>query len=117
MAKNADDRIWYIIAYLIPYMISGIVVLFLKGESNKRLRLHAMQSIFLGILMIILWIVFTFITFGFFYIIGALLSLFVWLYGLYVGFEAYNGRDVTIPTITEYAKRYSGSEEKSKSKK
>lgn len=69
-----------------------------------------MQAIFLGILMIIVSIVFTVISFGLFFIgtLGTLLNLFIWLYGLYVGFEAYNGNDITIPVITDYAKRYSG---------
>jgi uncharacterized membrane protein len=108
MAKKSDDNVWYIIAYLIPYMISGIVVLFLKGNDNTRLKLHAMQSIMLGILQIIIWIIFGWLLFGFFSVFGVLLNVLLWLYGLYVGFEAYNGRDVVIPTITDYAKRYSG---------
>jgi uncharacterized membrane protein len=106
--QNTDDRVWFIIAYVLT-IITGILTLIVKGETDKRLKLHAMQAIFLGIAMIIVAIVFDLLFFiGFFGIIGSLINLLLWLYGLYVGFEAYNGRDVEIPVISDYARRYSG---------
>ncbi len=120
MAADQDDNAWYIIAYVIP-IVTGIVVLFLKGGKNNRLKLHSMQSILLGILWIVVAIIFNIISIiiFFFWIISTLLLLFIWLYGLYVGFKAYEGIDIVIPTITEYAKRYSNYKEgkRSKSKK
>lgn len=114
MATKNDDKPWYIIAYVIP-IVTGVIVLFLKGESDKRLKLHAMQSIMLGIFWVVVSIVFSVINaFIFlFSIFTSLLLLFIWLYGLYVGLEAYNGRDMVIPKITEYAKRYSGTDKTS----
>ncbi len=74
-------------------------------------KLHSFQAIFLGIVAIIVAVLFDWIpVIG---LLGSLLGLLIWLYGLYVGFEAYNGRDVVIPYITEYAKRYSGYDTKS----
>lgn len=100
---NEDTRSWYIIAYVLT-IITGIVVLLFKGDEDKRLKMHAMQAIFLGIVMIIIGFIF-----GLFLgIVASLINLLIWLYGLYVGFEAYNGRDVEIPVLTDYAKRYSG---------
>ncbi|MGI0100555.1 MAG: DUF4870 domain-containing protein [Candidatus Micrarchaeaceae archaeon] len=109
--KGVDEsKAWFIAAYVIPYMISGIIVLFLKGEEDKRLKFHAMQSIFLGILMIVVSIVFDILSLGIFLIgtLGIILIVFLWLYGLYIGFEAYNGKDIAMPMITDYARRYSG---------
>jgi len=109
-STSEDDRIWYIITYVVP-LLTGILTLIVKGEHDKRLKLHAFQSIFLGIAIIIVAIVFNiffFIGLGFISILGSFINLLLWLYGLYVGFEAYNGKDLVIPTITEYAKKYSG---------
>jgi uncharacterized membrane protein len=100
---NEDTNAWYILAYIIP-LITGIIVLVLKGEGDNRLKMHAMQSIFLGIIIFVVAIVFGWIL-G---IIASLINLLLWLYGLYVGFEAYNGRDITIPVLTDFAKQYSG---------
>lgn len=106
--STSENRGWFIVAYFLS-LVTGIVVLFLKGEEDKRLKLHAMQAIFLGILMIIVYVIFTVLSFGLFFFgfLGGLLNLFIWLYGLYVGFEAYNGKDITIPVITDYATKYS----------
>ena len=109
-AGNVHDKAWLIAAYIVPYMISGIVVLFLKGGSDSKAKLHSFQSIFLGIAMIVIAIVFDMLSFtGIFLMgtIGALLVVFLWLYGIYVGLEAYSGRDVVMPVITDYARRYS----------
>ncbi len=107
---GGHDKMWLLAAYIVPYMVSGIVVLFLKGEGDAKVKLHSMQSIFLGIAMILISVVFDILSFfGIFLmgVIGALLLLFMWLYGIYVGLEAYAGRDVVMPVITDYAKRYS----------
>ncbi len=114
-AKKADDakidnNVYFIIAYVVP-ILTGIIVLFISEDRGKRLKLHAIQSIFLGILLVVVAVIFGligFITFGLFSVIGTILELLIWLYGLYIGFEAYNGRDIVIPTITSYAKHYSG---------
>ncbi len=120
MATNsnavADDKIWYIIAYVLSF-ITGFFVLIIKGEQDQRLKMHAMQAIFLGVISIIIWVLFGLLFFFGLGIIGSLLNLLVWLYGLYVGFEGYNGKDIKIPVITDYAKRYSGYGQKSASKK
>jgi uncharacterized membrane protein len=105
-----ENKVYFIIAYIIP-IITGLIVLFINEGKDKRLKLHAIQAIFLGILLILISVIFGFIGFlslGLFSVIGAILELLIWLYGIYVGFEGYAGRDVEIPTITSYAKRYSG---------
>jgi hypothetical protein len=35
-------------------------------------------------------------------LLSSVLSLLIWLYGLYVGFEAYSDRDVKIPWISGF---------------
>jgi hypothetical protein len=38
-------------------------------------------------------------------VLSALLGLLIWVYGLYIGFKAYNGVDVEIPIITDFVKK------------
>ena len=95
---ESDDRVVYIFAYLLTW-ISGILVYITLGQKNKRMKFHALQAIMLGIAaFIIAWI-----PIPFFFLIGFLL----WLYGMYVGVVAYNGRDISMPIIGEYAEKYS----------
>lgn len=109
MATKEDNAPWFIIAYVIP-ILTGIIVLFLKGDDDKRLKLHSIQAILLGIAFVVLWIIFGALTFFLFFlwVFTSLILLLIWLYGLYVGLEAYRGRDMVIPKITELARRYSG---------
>lgn len=105
--NKSDDKILFIVAYIIP-LLTGILVLILNKDKDKRLRLHSFQAIFLGIVFVILWVLFSVLFFiPFLGVIGSLIWFLLWLYGLYVGFEGYNGRDIVIPVITDYAKRYS----------
>ncbi len=104
---KSDDKVLYIIAYLIP-ILTGILVYIINGNKNKRMKLHAVQSLFLGIVFVVVDIALGFLFFvPFLGIITSLILLLIWLYGLYAGFQAYNGVDIEIPLITDYAKRYS----------
>ena len=69
------------------------------AQTNKRMKFHAIQAVLLGIASFIIgWV-----PLPFFNIAGLVL----WLYGLYVGLLAYEGRDISIPVIGEYAIKHS----------
>lgn len=101
MAGKKDDvRVLYILAYLLEWL-SGIIIFFAFGKDDKKIRKHSLQAILLGIISII--------TVSFFSIIGlqlfgSAIALLIWLYGMYVGFEAYQGKEISIPFISEYVK-------------
>lgn len=112
-SDSIDDSAFFIIAYVLE-IVTGIIVLLIKADDDKRLKLHSFQAIFLGIVAIVVWVLL-----GWIPIIGILgdaIGLLIWLYGLYVGFEAYRGNDIIIPYITEYAKRYSSYDAKTPEK-
>lgn len=94
---SSDMGILFIFSYLLTWL-SGIIVYITEGQKDKRQKFHALQAIMLGIILTIL----SFIPF-----IGWIILLFGWLYGLYVGWKAYNGTDLEMPLIGKYAKDYS----------
>lgn len=92
----------YIITYLIPF-VTGILVLLINEDKDKRLKYHALQAVFYGIAMMVLYLIAAAI-----FLPGAQLLLFIlWLYGLYVGYQAYMGEDISIAVIGDYAMKYS----------
>jgi len=108
-AGAINDNAFFIIAYVLE-IVTGIIVLLIKSDDDKRLKLHSFQAIFLGIIAIVIAVLFGLIPLiG---LAGNVIGLLIWLYGLYIGLEAYRGNDIVIPYITEYAKRYSGYETK-----
>jgi uncharacterized membrane protein len=104
-ADKESLRSYFILAYILT-LVTGIAVLILGGESDWRLKLHAFQAIFLGIVMVVVGIVFGLIPF--FGGIGIVINVLIWLFGIYVGLHAYKGNDIEIPLITYYARQYAG---------
>ncbi|MCL4452890.1 hypothetical protein [Ferroplasma sp.] len=109
MSDKEDNSIMYVIAYLIP-ILTGIFVYIFYGE-NKRLKFNAVQSISLGIAIIILDVIFYLISFSILApvsYISDIIGILLWIYGLYIGYKASLGTDIYIPYIGEYAARLSG---------
>ncbi len=100
MSKEAGN-ILYIFTYLFSWL-SGLVIFVTEGQNNKRMKFHSLQAIFLGITAVVVNIVLFFIPF-----LGSFLAFLIWLYGMYVAIEAYEGKDVNVPLIGDYATKYS----------
>ncbi|MGC8568013.1 MAG: hypothetical protein ACP5RP_02695 [Candidatus Micrarchaeia archaeon] len=112
MAENEANKTDYFIAYLL-LLITGIIVYFISGEKDRKAKFHALQAIMLGIAQII---VIVFLSTIYLAIIGKVLSLLIWIYGIYIGIEAYNGNEVVVPYITEFAKEMAGIKSNDKGK-
>lgn len=95
---NEDKNPLFIVAYF--FTIFSGAILFVIAKENKRLQFHAMQSIYLGIISFIVGILIGILA-------GSSLSSFIvavlWIYGVYLGFKAYDGEDLHIPFIGEYS--------------
>lgn len=98
--EKEKNNIWYIITYILTWL-SGIIVFVTEGQKDKRLKFHSLQAIFLGIVGTVLDFLLFFIPF-----LGPFLLFLVWLYGMYIGFKAYNGVDVKVPVLGDYAAKY-----------
>ncbi len=99
MAKQnkKGNGLVYIFTYLLTWL-SGIIVFITVGQNDGRAKFHALQAIFLGVVLFVI---------GWIPIIGWAIGILGWLYGLYIGFMAYQGDDCEIPVIGAYARQYS----------
>ena len=97
-------EILYLLTYLLTWL-TGIIVYITEGQKNKRLKFHAIQAIFLGIAAFVVSFILEF-TFIFSYI-GTIISILAWVYGMYIGYMGSKGKDIEIPVIGEYARKYS----------
>ncbi len=98
--EQEADQLLYFLVYVLE-LVSGLFVYFFIDTGNKRLRMHAVQAVFLGIVTIAAGIFFSLILLP---EIGSAVSFIIWIYCLYVGLEAYKGNDIHIPIISDYAK-------------
>jgi uncharacterized membrane protein len=93
-----NDRILFLLAYVFP-IISGAIIYLFFSKGNKQLKIHSEQAIILGVIIIVVEAVLFLVPY-----IAGIIGLLMWLYGIYVGFEAYMGRDVEIPYITDFVR-------------
>ncbi len=104
--KSENDKIMFFIAYILP-VISGILIYVLYADKDKRLKFHAVQAIIYWIVAaVIVWILeFLFVFFFFLLFLIPLLWLLVWIYAMYIAYQAFNGTDMEVPYIGEMAKK------------
>ncbi|MCL5427927.1 MAG: hypothetical protein M1321_01975 [Candidatus Marsarchaeota archaeon] len=108
-ATKSEDKIMFIVAYLVP-VLAGVVVYVLYADKDRELRFHAVQSILFGVAFWVLWWILGaifFISFAGHFIWGEVLDAvmaLLWLYGLYVGYNAFMGRRILIPVAGNLAK-------------
>jgi len=96
-SKNVNNA-YFILTYLLSFL-SGIAVLVLYGDTNSRLKLHALQAILLGIISVVVAAIFNLLLPP----LGSISGLLIWVYGMYIGLEAYSGNDIDIPIVSEFA--------------
>jgi uncharacterized membrane protein len=93
--KQANDTgLVYVLIYFFTWLTG--IIFFVIEKDNKKVRFHALQAIFLGVIMMVL---------GFTFIL-AIIDPLIWLYGLYIGFKQSQGETVRIPYLAEYADKY-----------
>jgi uncharacterized membrane protein len=101
---SENKSMLYIVAYLFEW-VTGIVV-YLTAGDRKRLKMHSVQAIMLGVISIILAFAFGLLLVP---VVSTVINIIIWLYGMYVGYKAYTGVDIQIPWITEYVEGKLGS--------
>jgi uncharacterized protein len=92
-----DDKLWALLAYVLTPIVP-IIILLLEDKKNRPfLREHNIQALVWGVLTVIIgWAL------AFLFCIPYLL---MWAVAIYWGIQAYNGKLVTIPFITDFIKK------------
>lgn len=95
---SSNEKLLSALTYPIP--IVGIVILVSDSmKANPVMRKHAVQSIALGVVLAVISIVL-----GIIPVVGCLAPI-LWLaVTIYYAVQAYNGKEFTIPVITDFCK-------------
>ncbi len=87
---TSSDKLWALLAYVFSPLAPVIILLMADKKDRPFIKAHNIQALILGII--------TVITSGF------CVGILVWFYAIYCGFQAYGGKTVTIPVITDLVK-------------
>jgi uncharacterized membrane protein len=95
---TSNDKLLAALTYPIPLV--GIIILVSDSmKNNPFLRTHAIQSLALGVVLFVLSFIITLIP-----VIGCFTPI-IWLgITLYYAYQAYQGKDVTIPVVTDFCR-------------
>ena len=98
MENNSNDKLLSALTYPLPLI--GIVILISESmKNNPVLRTHAVQSIALGVIIGVVSTVLTPVA-G----LGCLVGIAGLAITLYFAYQAYQGKEVNIPLITDFCK-------------
>jgi uncharacterized membrane protein len=87
---TSDDRLWALLTYIFSPLVPIIVLLMPDKKDRPFIKAHNMQALVLGIITVITST----------FCIGIL----VWFYQIYCGIQAYQGKLVQIPLVTDLVK-------------
>jgi uncharacterized membrane protein len=95
---TGDDKLWALLTYVLSPLVP-VIILFMEDKKNRPfIREHNMQALILGVVNIVLGFVLSFT------VVLACVPLLVWFYMIYLGLQAYQGKSVQIPLITDLVK-------------
>jgi uncharacterized membrane protein len=95
---TSDDKLWALLSYVI-WIIIPIVVLLMEDKKNRPfIKMHAMQALVWAVVAAIVT------TITSFFIIGVCIGPICWIISIYWGIQAYQGKAVNIPVITNFVK-------------
>ena len=95
---TSDDKLWALLAYVLSPLVPIIILLMEDKKDRPFIKAHNMQALVLGVVNFILAVVLGWTVFL------SCVPLLVWLYMVYLGIQAYQGNEVTIPVITDFVK-------------
>ncbi len=97
---TSEDKLWAALGYPIP--ILPIIVLLMEEKKNRPfLRFHAIQSLAFNVAIYVIVTILTIVTFG----IGSLCFPVAWLVSFWPAYEAYQGKLLEIPVVTNFIKK------------
>jgi uncharacterized membrane protein len=99
----SDPKLWALLAYVLSPVVPIIILLVENMKNQPGLKPHTMQALVAGVAIIAV----TFVL-GVIPIIGCLspiVALAGWIAMIYWGFQAYSGKPVTIPVVTNLVQK------------
>lgn len=95
---TSDDKLWALLAYIFTPLVPIILLLMQDKKDRPFIKAHNAQALAWGVVFYVI------VTITSFFLIG----LCIWPLGLilqiYWGIQAYNGKYVNIPVVTDFVK-------------
>lgn len=97
---TSDDKLWAALAYVFTPLIPVVLMLIESKKNRPFIKAHNAQALALGL---ILWAINAALTpvLG----LGCVTGIATLVLVIYLGIQAYNGKEINIPVITDFVKK------------
>jgi uncharacterized membrane protein len=93
-----DDKLWALLSWIFAPLVP-IIVLLLEDKKNRPfIKYNAMQALIFSVVAYVLTAVLSAV------IVGCFIGVAALVYQIYLAIQAYNGKWVTVPVLTDFAK-------------
>ena len=96
-----DDKLWAFLAYVFTPIVPIILMLMEDKKNRPFIKAHNAQALAWGVINVVGG---TILSSVLFFCLGAP-SIIIWAVGVYWGWQAYQGQEVTIPFVTDFVKQ------------
>lgn len=101
-SATSNDNLMALLSYLFAPVVGIIVLLIDSMKNNPVLRSHAIQSIALAVVLFVVSFLLTVVTGGLASCVAPLLVIGA---QIYYGIQAYQGKPINIPFVTDFCKK------------
>lgn len=91
---TSDDKLWVLLAYILSPIVPIIIMLMEDKKNRPFIKAHNAQALVVGVVEFVMIVT----------AILACLQPIVWIIMIYWGIQAYQGKYVTIPVVTDFVK-------------
>jgi uncharacterized protein len=96
---TSDDKLWALLAYIFSPIVPIIILLMEDKKNRPFIKAHNGQALVLGVIEVIFYVVL-----GWAFGIGFCLGILLWFAMIYWGIQAYQGKYVNVPMVTDFVK-------------
>jgi uncharacterized membrane protein len=96
--STSDDRLWAALSYVFSPLVPIILLLWEEKKDRPFIKAHNMQALVMGIVEIVLWVLL-----GWTFFLTCV-PLLLWVVMLYWAYQAYQGKMVNIPVVSNMVK-------------
>ncbi len=91
-----DDKLWSLLSWIFTPLVPIIVLLLEDKKQRAFIKYNAIQALVLGVAGYVISSILSFV------VIGCITGLLLLVYVIYLGIQAYNGKWVTVPVVTDF---------------
>ena len=96
---TSDDKLWALLAYIFTPLVPVVLMLMEDKKNRPFIKAHNAQALVVGVINLVVGTALSFT------VVLACVPIIIWIVCIYWGVQAYGGKMVNIPLVTDFVKK------------